>query len=476
MLTAWCTVDRALKRANYVSPRISQIKEIMKRFFFGDGVRARALRGTALSVLDYGGGNFLRLLSNLILTRLLFPQAFGLMALVQVFVSGLEMFSDLGIQTSIIQHKRGDEPAFQNTAWTMQVFRGVALWLGSCALAFPAAALYDEPMLRLLLPVAGLNALIAGFNPTSLALARRHLKLGRVTAIQLLSRTIGIVAMILLALMLKSVWALAIGGLIGSIANTSLLHLLLPGIKNRFQWDRPSSREVFGFGKFIFFSTIAGFLLMQGDRAILGAYADLSILGIYSIAFFLGTVPFDLSNVISSRIVFPLYRMRPPAESIENRKKLFKARRLIVSIALTFSAILTYSGVWLVNLLYDDRYAAAGAMIVLFGLSSVPRIVGIPYQGVLLANGDSKRLFFLQATTALLQTGLMFAGVIWFGIFGVILASGTAWLITFPLRALFANQYKAFDKVADIGFLLLGLTVNGLACWLHWDEILKLIG
>ena len=47
----------------------------------GDGLRARALRGTALTFLGFGAQQFLRLLSNLILTRLLFPEAFGLMAL-----------------------------------------------------------------------------------------------------------------------------------------------------------------------------------------------------------------------------------------------------------------------------------------------------------------------------------------------------------------------------------------------------------
>jgi hypothetical protein len=54
-------------------------------------------RGSMLTVISFGGQNALRLGSNLILTRLLFPEAFGLMALVQVFMTGLQMFSDLGI-------------------------------------------------------------------------------------------------------------------------------------------------------------------------------------------------------------------------------------------------------------------------------------------------------------------------------------------------------------------------------------------
>ena len=56
-----------------------------------------------MTILAFGGGNVLRLLSNLLLTRLLFPEVFGLMAIVQVFLGGLQMFSDIGLKTSIIQ-------------------------------------------------------------------------------------------------------------------------------------------------------------------------------------------------------------------------------------------------------------------------------------------------------------------------------------------------------------------------------------
>ncbi|MFN3500356.1 MAG: oligosaccharide flippase family protein, partial [Pannonibacter indicus] len=75
------------------------------------------MRGTAISLAGTGGQQLLRLASNLALTRLLFPEAFGLMALIQTFMVGLQMFSDIGIRPSIIQNKRGEEADFLNTAW-----------------------------------------------------------------------------------------------------------------------------------------------------------------------------------------------------------------------------------------------------------------------------------------------------------------------------------------------------------------------
>lgn len=85
----------------------------------GNRLMARALRSTSWIVLGYGGSQAIRLASNLILTRLLFPEAFGLMALIQVVIVGLTLFSDVGIAPSIAQSKRGDDRDFLDTAWTI---------------------------------------------------------------------------------------------------------------------------------------------------------------------------------------------------------------------------------------------------------------------------------------------------------------------------------------------------------------------
>jgi O-antigen/teichoic acid export membrane protein len=104
-------------------------------------------------------GQALRLGSNIVLAWLLFPEAFGLMLLVNVFMQGLQMFSDIGIGPSIIQNKRGNDPDFLNTAWTIQAIRGFVLWFIACVLAWPIAWIFahNDPLawkLVLLIPVA----------------------------------------------------------------------------------------------------------------------------------------------------------------------------------------------------------------------------------------------------------------------------------------------------------------------------------
>jgi O-antigen/teichoic acid export membrane protein len=216
-------------------------------------------------------------------------------------------------------------------------------------------------------------------------------------------------------------------------------------------------------------------MISQGDKAILGAYTTLAELGVYNIGYFLGALPFLLSTSLNGKIVFPLYRLKPLSEGPANRAKIFKARRIVIAVSMTTAIVLAYSGIWLIDVMYDARYALAGPVVVLLSLTLVPQIVITSYGAVLLAAGDSRRFFILNASTAILQTALMFVGVIWFGIFGVLIAPAIAILMTNPLRIYFVCKYNGWDARGDIFFMALGFIVNGFACWLHWDEIFKLI-
>lgn len=443
--------------------------------FRGDGVKARALRASGWSLFGVLGTNLFRLLSNLVLTRLLFPEAFGLMALVQVFIYALQTFSDIGIHTSIIQNKRGDDPNFLNTAWTLQILRGVVLWLGSCALAWPASLIYDQPELLLLLPVTALSMITDGFRPTREAQANRHLSLGRQTMIGLSVQVITLVITGLLAWWLRSVWALAISALISSVLRNLMTRRFMAGTPNRFQWEPQAVKEIFGFGSFIFLSTIASFLINMGDRAILGAYVDLTTLGVYSISLTFAALPGMIVQTIATKVLFPLYRIKPPSESPENQRQIFRARRMVSAVGIAVACLLSWAGVLLVDLLYDDRYALAGPMLVLFGLRSIPNNALVGTQNVLLAAGDSKRNFYLTAMTAAVQTALTLLGVWQFGVVGIILAPAVAILLMYPLRARMTAQYKAWDPVSELGYIAIGFAVTGLSVAWHWPDIVQLL-
>lgn len=427
-----------------------------------------------MTITAFGGANILRLASNLILTRILMPEAFGLMAVVQVFLSAMEMFSDTGISDSIVQNKRGDDPDFLNTAWTMQIARGVLIWLLCCAISYPAALLYDEPLLGLILPIAGLAPLIQGFTTTNVGTANRYLLLGRVTAIELVAQLLGIIVMIIFAYIYVSVWALVIGSVVTMALKVIGQNILMPGIRNKVFFEKAAFWDMFNYGKYIFLSTAVTFVTLQGDKAILSGYVSLAELGVYNIAYLLGALPFLLCTAINKKVLFPLYRLKPVHESLENRRNVLKLRRLIVGGSLAICVLLGFSGLWLIDVMYTPEYALAGPVVVLLSLSMVPRILQLNYGQVVVAAGDSRSLFWVNFLTAVIQTALIFVGVNWFGMFGVIIALGLAPIFTYPPRAYCAHLYKGWDPKGDILLGGAGLAFTGLACWLHWDAVSRL--
>ena len=431
------------------------------------GLFARAMRGSAFTAGSYAISQIIRLGANLVLTRLLFPEAFGLMALVSVVLVGLAMFSDMGVGPAISQHPRGDERAFLDTAYSINVARGGLLWLLTCTLAYPVAALYNAPDLRLLLPVAGITLLIAGFNPTRIDTANRHLLLGRVTLLDLMAQFIGIAAMLVLALVMQSVWALVIGAIFGSAAKLVILSKWLPGPANRFRWDKEAGHDLIHFGKWIFLSTACGFLLAQGDKAIFGAYLSLQELGVYNIGYFLASFPVLLAGAVVGRIMIPLYRDHPPAASAANFTKMRRLRFGVTGGTLILLAVLALTGVALVGVMYDARYAGAGAIVVAIACMQMPGVVGMTYDQSALAAGDSRTYFLLMALKATVQTAAFLIGAAQGGVMGALLAQAIALVLLHPAIVLLARKHRVWDPVHDAVFLGLAAGLAGLALWWH---------
>ena len=363
-----------------------------------ESLTRRAIHGSVLTFVGYGGSQLIRLGANIVLTHLLFPRAFGLMVLINVLMQGLQMFSDLGIGPAIIKHTRAHDPDFFNTAWTIQVIRGFVLWLAGCAMAVPVASFYGTPMLASMIPVAALTALISGFNSTKLFIEGRELRLARVIGIEVLSQIVSLSVMILLATYWGSVWSLVLGGVLGTLLKALLSHIALPGMTNRFCWDRPSAHHLYHFGRWIFVSTLFTFLAMQSDRLLLGRLTSIEELGIYSIALGMVSIGTGVFEQFANRILMPAmahYR-RESLHQFEN--VVLKTHRLILSAAAIAVANMILLGPALFDLLYDPRYHAAGKISQWLGLGLWFTLLQRTSQASLLAAGRSGALALANAS------------------------------------------------------------------------------
>ncbi|MBN8292184.1 oligosaccharide flippase family protein [Rhodobacter sp. NTK016B] len=410
----------------------------------------RIMRSSMFTIAGFGFQQAIRFGSNLILARLLFPEAFGTMALVTVLLVGLTMLSDLGIQPAIQSSKRGDEPDFLNTAWTLNMIRAVVLFAAACALAWPMAWFYDEPMLLQLIPVAAISMLLLSLEPTRAETASRHMLLGRVTLLEISAQVISIAAMLLLAWWTQSIWALVVGNLVNAGARAALAWVILPGIVNRPRIEKEAAHELVHFGRWIFFSTMAGFLVLQSDKLILGRFLSMEELGLYNIGFFLAGFPLMLGQLLVQRLMIPIYRSSPPSESRENFLHLRRIRFMLSVMLFLGVAPLALGGVYIVDLLYDARYVESGAVTMLVSMALLPQMLGLTYDQVTLASGDSRGFFTLNATRAVVLVVLLLVLVPMLGIPGAPISMAATALISYPLQVRLARKYGAWDPLHDV--------------------------
>ncbi|TVQ30297.1 MAG: polysaccharide biosynthesis protein [Phycisphaeraceae bacterium] len=350
-------------------------------------LKHRAIRGSVWTISGYGISQLLRLGSNLVLTRLLFPEAFGLMAIVMVVITGLAMFSDVGTGPAIVRDKRGDDPAFLNTAWTIQTIRGFVLFLTACALAAPVSHIYGEDALLSLIPVVAITALIAGFNSTAIKTAHRHMWVGRVTFMELIGQIAGTTVMIAWAVMHPSIWALVAGGIVGCATNLVLSHVMLPGVRNKFAWERSAAKTLFNFGKWIFFSSVLFFIAKQGDRMLLGNFVDMAMLGIYAIALSLSEPFIALNMQLARKIVYPALSKIYREDSSRIRGVYYRSRIAMDAIFLPTLGALAAIGPLVVGILYDERYIAAGVMLQVLALRAAVNCLAEPAEQCIVAMG-----------------------------------------------------------------------------------------
>lgn len=327
------------------------------------------------------GSQLLRLASNLVLTRLLLPQDFGLMAAVNTLYFALVMFSDLGVWQSVVKSTHGDDERFLGTAWSMQLARGGLLALGVLGMVlglligqgqgvFAADTVYADTRLPLMMSMFALCALLQGTESIRLATAQRQLH-GRIMArLELSSQLAALFVTLGLAWWTHTVWALLAGTLTGSAIRTLLSHLVVSGKPVRPCWDRSHVRELLGFGKWIFLSSIVGFLAAHGEKLILGATLGLASFGVFAIAGNLLAAAMGVYSTVNGRVIFPsLSHALRDGHETELTRVYTRVQQLADMFLGGLSGLLLTAGQWVVWSLYDSRYHEAGWMLQWLSLS-----------------------------------------------------------------------------------------------------------
>jgi O-antigen/teichoic acid export membrane protein len=433
-------------------------------------LKRRVLAASSWNLASFALGAAIRLGSSLLITRILVPQMFGVMAIAQLVMTGLAMFSDVGLTANIVQSKRGSDSSYLNTAWTIQIIRGLLIWLLGLCIAvaifaanqlglLPKGSVYADPSLPYVVAVVSVAAIIGGFQSTKLYEATRQLSIGRNVQIQIAAQIVGLICTFGWALVDRSIWALVAGSVCSTVVTTLLSHVLLDGVTNRWEWDRSAIHEIVHFGRWMFLASILGFFANNSDRILLGNFVDSATLGIYSIAFNIVGSIVQVINTIVSGVSFPAFSEVARERAGELKRSLYRFHLVTASFAYFWAGLLFVSGNSIISLLYDRRYGQAGWMLEVLAVA----LVGVPFNlshNSLLARGLAMVFTNIIAIRTVLTFVLIPLGFHFFGITGAIWMIVISQLSSVPVTIYYQIKYDLFDLSKEL--LLLPILFAGM--------------
>jgi O-antigen/teichoic acid export membrane protein len=429
------------------------------------GIRQVVLRAGSVALGAHVLSQLIRFSGNLILTRLLVPEAFGVMLVSIVVWMGLTLFTDFGLRQVVIRSSRSGDPVFLNTVWTLQILQGMLIatllvaTAGVLSLAasmglIPHGSTFSSPEVPWVIASLAVPALLQSLESTKMHVASRNLQVSRIAAIELGCQVVALGVTVTFARTVGGVVALVAGAFAASTCRTLATHLAFDGHRNRLAYDAPSAKEVVTFGVPIILTSCLGFIVTNGDKLVLGWVLSAQAMGSYAIAVLLVSALHDAAGKIISQVMYPAISRAVSHDPSSLRANYLSLRATADVGCLIVGGLLVSLGDRVVALLYDGRYAEAGTYVGILGLS----LVGIRYRvlnAVLLTIGRPRlqlyeQIFQLTALVPGILLGFRFGG-----------PRGAVWGVA--LSYLTAQLWNIFYLQRKLGLFSAALEFRGVA-------------
>ncbi|MHB1458305.1 MAG: lipopolysaccharide biosynthesis protein [Armatimonadota bacterium] len=397
-----------------------------------------ARQGGIWSFISHSVGKVIGFASSIVLARILMPEQFGMIAMVHTVLGLVQIIGVWGIGHAIM-YERENHLDRANTGWWLELLIGIGLFIISNALAPVAVSYYDMPILRMLIFVASVNFIINPLGDMTGILLKRELKFKILTKIELAGSVVSSVSTIVFALLGAGVWSFIYPGILTSITMVIFklrAHPFRPSVK--IHWNH--SKSLLGYGKFLFGTTLIGYINDNIGYILIGGLLGSKQLGLYLFAYNLGT--WIVQN-ITGLIMGMLF---PTIASIQNDHA--KAQAIFLRVIQCISIVgfpiialqLALADIYLVSI-YGEKWLPCVIAFKLIAIYGMGKAVCQPTLYLISALGKPEISFKVSLAASPLLVAAIYLGSKG-GINGVALATAIAhgaviWLfLIVPFKAL----------------------------------------
>jgi len=268
-------------------------------------LKQKALKGIIWSGAQTWGGRAVSFIVFVVLSRLLTPEAFGLVAMASLFITFIQTFQDQGFGDAIIQRSDLQQEHLDTAFWT-NLLTGVLLTLVSIICSGLIATLFHQPQLVPIIRWLSLSFILAGLSSTQQAILRRQLAFKELTLRSVSAIFVGGVIGVVLAFLGFGVWSLVtqtlINGLVGIMVLWRVSHW-----RPSFHFSKKHFHDLFTFGVNIIGMNILNFFNRHADDLLIGYFLGPTLLGFYTIAYKLFGTMTELLTSVTNAVAFPTF-------------------------------------------------------------------------------------------------------------------------------------------------------------------------
>ena len=339
-------------------------------------LNTKIINATKWSLLAEVSAKLIAPISNIILARLLTPDAFGVVTTLTMIITFAEIFTDAGFQQYIIQHKFKDEEETHQTAnvafWSNLVM-SIVLWILITLNSSDLAILVGNPGLGHVLSIACLAIPISSFSSIQMALYKRKFDFKTLFYTRIISILVPIIITVPLAFWLRNYWALVYGTIILNLANAIMLTVKSKW-KPAFYYDFKKLKQMFSFCSWTLLHKILIWATNYIDIFFIGIFLNTYYLGIYKTS--IATVGHITTLITSSMIPIIMPALSRLQDNIpEMRTTILKLQKYTAIILLPLGVGIFVFSDLITDIMLGAQWKEASNFIAIWGLMEVLTVV-----------------------------------------------------------------------------------------------------
>lgn len=366
---------------------------------------------------------------TIFLAKLLSPEDFGLFGIAVLALSILETISQTGFSQALIQKKQ-DIASYLNTAWTVQVVRAAVVGIILYFSAPAAAAFFEEPDSVLYFQLLIASLLFRDLSNIGIVFFQKDLDFRKYFVYMFSGTLANLLVSIVGAYLYRSALAL-VAGIIAENFVRMIASYVLHGHRPRFTLNMGKAREMFGFGKWIFASTVVVFIAIHGDDLYIAKVLGTAALGLYQMAYLISNVMATEITHVVTRVTFPAFSKVQNATDKLTRGFL-QTFEVTLAITLPVSiAIMLLAEAFTRIFLDEDWLPMLRAMQILAGAGLIRSVVATG-SSLFKATGQPKLDFYLNCIRVAVMAVLIYPLTKDYGLAGASLSVAAGILATVP--------------------------------------------